>query len=39
MGFPPRDFRTHYSFRCCARWRIWGLDFTFTLPHETDRAG
>lgn len=32
MGFPPRDFRTHYSFRCCMLSScIWSLDFTFAL--------
>ena len=31
MELPPRDFLTHYSFRCCDQ-RIWGLDFLFTLP-------
>lgn len=29
---PPRDFLTHYNFRCSAViWHIWGLDFLFTL--------
>src|SRR5688572_2372508 len=31
-GFPPRDFRTRYNFRCCALGRIWSLDFLFTVP-------
>ena len=32
-GLPPRDFLTHYSFRCCAcpLRRIWSLDFIFAL--------
>ena len=38
MGFPPRDFRTHYSFRCCAQSEhIWGLDFTFAVS-STERG-
>jgi hypothetical protein len=35
MGFPPRDFLTHYSFRCCMRCTcIWSLDFTFALSRD-----
>lgn len=40
MEFPPRDFRTRYSFRCCAPdARIWGLDFIFAMPPHTCSAG
>ncbi len=31
----PRDFLTHYSFRCCLYLKdICGLDFPFTLSHK-----
>jgi hypothetical protein len=47
-GSPPRDFLTHYSFRCCGSaggeprpttLRIWGLDFTFALSHTERELG
>ena len=36
MGFPPRDFRTHYSFRCCAPVRAFGV-WTLPLPCRAGR--
>jgi len=40
MEFPPRDFRTRYSFRCWARFgsrRSFGV-WTFSLPCVAGRA-
>jgi hypothetical protein len=34
---PPRDFRTHYSFRCCAHARAFGV-WTLPLPCRAAHA-
>jgi len=36
-GFPPRDFRTTTTFVAARRSRICGLDFTFAMPHVSQR--